>query len=112
MQHNIIERLFSSFSELEEAIESARTTLAKKPTASPRLLERLNSYGGIIAKQRSLATDLCRHINEGQWDEVSRHVSLINGLSAMIRDDARAILTSIAASNEPEEVAEDEMNFC
>lgn len=112
MQHNIIERLFNSFSELEQAIESARVTLGKRATSSPQLMERLNSYGGIIAKQRNLATDLCRHISDGNWDEVSRHVSLINGLSAMIRDDARAILASVAAAPNSEEASEDEMNFC
>ena len=108
---NIIERLFSSFTELEQAIESAKTTLAKKESVPAALLERLNSYDSILIKQRTLATTLCGHINAGNWDEVARHVGLINGLSAMIRDDARAILSSLATDVESADGDED-LNFC
>ena len=110
MQGNIIERLFTSFTDLEKAIESAKSTLAKKESIPVAIMERLNSYDGILSKQRALASTLCEHINKGNWDEVSRHVSLINGLSALIRDDAKAILSSL--STNPEAVADDELNFC
>ena len=110
MQDNIINRLFSSFSELEVAISSARKTLAAKETIPTEILERLNSYDGILEKQRNLASCLCNHINKGDWDEVSRHVTLINGLSALIRDDARAILNALATPVEAEK--EDEANYC
>ncbi len=109
--NNIIDRLFSSFSELETAIEGAKVTLAKKKAIPSEILERLNSYDGILAKQKALATVLCEHINKGNWDEVSRHVGLINGLSAMIRDDARAILSAVALNSDNSK--EDEItNFC
>lgn len=109
---NIIERLFSSFTELEQAIESAKCTLAKKESVPPALLHRLNSYDSILSKQRNLATTLCEHINAGNWDEVARHVGLINGLSAMIRDDARAILSSLAADNVSTADGDEDLNFC
>lgn len=108
--NNIIERLFSSFTELETAINSAKATLAKKESVPEEIIERLNSYDGILAKQRGLAETLCSHIEEGNWDEVNRHVSLINGLSAMIRDDARAILSSLALNTDPKE--DEDLNFC
>lgn len=109
--NNIIDRLFSSFSELETAIESAKVTLSKKKSIPTEILQRLSSYDTILAKQRALATTLCEHINKGAWDEVSRHVGLINGLSSMIRDDARAILGSIALNSDQSK--EDEItNFC
>ena len=111
MQNNIIDRLFSSFSELETAIDSAKSTLAKKQSIPAEIMERLNSYDGILAKQRALATSLCEHINRGDWDEVSRHVGLINGLSSLIRDDARAILGALALNSD--QSSEDEItNFC
>lgn len=111
MQNNIIDRLFSSFSELETAINSAKATLAKKQSIPPEIVQRLNSYDGILAKQRSLASSLCEHINHGDWDEVSRHVSLINALSSLIRDDARAILGALALNTD--QTTEDEItNFC
>ncbi len=111
MSENIMKRLFSSFVELERAIEGAKTTLASKPTVPPQILERLQSYDSVLEKQRNLAITLCDHMNKGNWDEVSRHVSLINGLSAMIRDDARAILTSISL-NSDRPGQEEEVNFC
>ena len=111
MQSNIIDRLYASFQDLETAIESAKSTLAKKKNVPEEILERLNSYDGILAKQRGLASELCGHIEHGNWDEVSRHVSLINGLSAMIRDDARAILSALTEDNQASEEDED-MNFC
>jgi len=108
---NIIDRLFSSFAELETAIDGAKATLAKKKSVPDEIIRRLSSYDGILAKQRALAGSLCQHINKGEWDEVSRHVGLINGLSAMIRDDARAILSAISLN--ADNSTEDEItNFC
>ncbi len=110
MQNNIIERLFQSFSELEQAIEGAKNTLKTKENVSKTVLNRLDSYGGILQKQRDLAGVLCEHIANKNWEEVNRHVTLINSLSAMIRDDARAILTSFSANSD---TAEDEdYTFC
>ncbi|RIL12545.1 MAG: hypothetical protein DCC75_00285 [Proteobacteria bacterium] len=109
--NNIIGRLFASFSDLEQAITSAKSSLKARGNISPQVLERLSSYDSVLAKQRDLAQNLCQHINNGDWDEVGRHVSLINGLSTMIRDDARAILSSLAL-NSDEQVSDEEANFC
>ena len=97
---SIIERLFSSFTDLEKAIHSARATLEQKGSVPDEVMARLKSYDDILSKQRGLAQTLCNHIKGGNWDEVTRHVSLINGLSAMIRDDARAILGSLALNSD------------
>jgi hypothetical protein len=110
MQGNIIDKLFKSFGDLEEAIGAAKVTLAKKESIPAGVLARLDSYGGILSKQRTLAAELCEYINQGNWEEVSRHVSIINSLSAMIRDDARAILSSFDMNSDPKE--EEDFNFC
>jgi hypothetical protein len=112
MSTTIIERLFASFSELEQAIVGAKETLKKKENVPQEVFERLGSYDGILAKQRSLASSLCNHIEAGNWDEVSRHVSIINGLSSLIRDDARAILSSLALNSDHEGQTEEAKNFC
>lgn len=110
-QGNIVERLFASFTDLETAIESAKHTLQKRGTIPEEVLKRLGSYDSILSKQRRLATALCEHIHNGQWDEVNRLVGLINGLSSMIRDDARAILASLSLNTDhPQD--EEELNFC
>ena len=98
MQNPIIERLFKSFEELEQALASAKATIEKKGD-KPELLERLNSYDEMIKKQRSLAEEAAKFIDEGNLEELNRRVNLINGLSAMIRDDAREILQQQIGGN-------------
>jgi len=111
MESNIIERLFASFSELETAINKARDTFKTRPSIPEAVVKRLESYDSILAKQRSLAVSLCEAISRKNWDEVNRNVTLINGLSAMIRDDARAILAAVSTPEEPT-AGEETENFC
>lgn len=99
MELSIIDRLFASFGELESAISKARTTLHRRGTIPENVLERLDSYDAILAKQRSLATVLCTAISQKDWEQVTRNVELINGLSGLIRKDAQAILHAIATNS-------------
>jgi hypothetical protein len=113
MESNIIERLFASFSELEGAINKARATFKTRASIPDSVVKRLESYDTILAKQRSLAVSLCEAIARKNWDEVNRNVGLINGLSAMIRDDAKAILAAVSAPEQTEASESDESeNFC
>ena len=111
MESNIIERLFASFTELETAITKARGTLKTRESVPEGVVRRLESYDTILAKQRSLAVALCESIAQKNWDEVNRHVTLINGLSAMIRDDAKAILEALSTTGETS-AESDSDNFC
>ncbi len=107
MNKVIITRLFDSVHELERAILTAKATLEKKDQPPADLLTRIDSYQQILEKQRTLATTLCGHVTLGTWDEVARHIKLINGLSSMIRDDAREILAAVnnsATSTESREL--------
>ncbi len=97
MNKVIVNRLFESFRDLEQAISAAKTTLERRTKEAngdscSDVLHRINSYHSILQKQRDLATTLCGHMTLGNWPEVARHIKLINGLSSMIRDDAREIL--------------------
>ncbi len=113
INENIVNRLFASFVELEKAINSAKKTLAERDSIPEEVLHRLNSYDTILARQRALAQGLCQHVKDGNWDEVNRHVSLINGLSGMIRDDARAILAALALNSDHGKPESDEdLNYC
>jgi hypothetical protein len=111
MEPRIIEKLFASFTELEGAITKARQTFKSRESVPEGVVKRLESYDTILSKQRSLAVALCEAIAQKDWDEVTRHVTLINGLSAMIRDDAKAILSAISISDDS--ILDDETsNFC
>lgn len=97
MNKVIVNRLFESFRDLDRAISAAKDTLERRTQekggdACADVLQRIKSYQSILEKQRDLATTLCGHMTLGNWPEVARHIKLINGLSSMIRDDAREIL--------------------
>jgi hypothetical protein len=108
LAEEIINKLFSSFSELEQAILQAKVTLSKKDSVPEFIVERLNSYDSILEKQRELASNLCFYIEQKNTPEIGRHVGLINQLSQMIRDDAKDILGALTANEQNlEEGAED-----
>ena len=95
MQKIVIDRLFRSFDELETAITSARRALERLDKDNTDIIKRMNSYQQMLTKQRYLANELCDHAGSGKWEEVDRHIKLINGLSLMIRDDAREIVARL-----------------
>ena len=111
-QENVIDRLYTSLSSLERSIQSARTTIERRGGVSVEIQSRLSSYDEILAKQRTQADALVEAMARGAWDEVGRLVEIINGLSGMIRDDARAILTAIVKKSESTVAHEDQSNYC
>lgn len=106
----IVDRLMQSFSDLEQAIEGAKSTLKAKVAVPENVLERLESYSDILTRQRELARVLESHVASGNLDEVVRHISLINGLSSMIIDDARGVLCCLSGSEDALE--KDQVLFC
>ena len=97
MSAALVNKLLDSFNELERCINLTKEVLAAKKSVPAEVIERVNQYSSIVARQRELAHGLKVHIDEQNWEEVARHVKLINGLSSMIRDDAQAILLGAAA---------------
>ena len=95
----LVNKLLESFDELVRCIGITRQTLSVKPGVPEDVLARVETYSGIVKKQRSLATELRNHIATQNWEEVGRHVRLINGLSSMIRDDAQSILAGAYGQN-------------
>ena len=87
-----IDKLFTSFSELEIAINNAKKVLLAKTDSTKGLIDRINSYDEILKKQKELGTMLYEKLESREWEAVSRIVSLINGLSYMLRDDSKEIL--------------------
>ena len=92
----VVGRLMSSFDDLENAIQGAKRSLSQKSDIPESVFERLDSYQGILEKQRCLTKELANYVKDGNVSEVSRLVNLINGLSGMIIDDARQILGALS----------------
>ena len=92
MKKSILIKLYKSFHEMENSISSARKTLESYDSPPKQLLDRIELYEDIVRKQRNLAQTLREHTENENWEEVSRHVNLISGLSGMIKDDATDIL--------------------
>lgn len=93
MSETLVKKLIASFDELDRCIAVTKTVLSQKEGVPQDVLERVAQYADIVSKQRKLASELEAHIEAQRWEEVGRHVRLINGLSSMIRDDAQAILS-------------------
>jgi hypothetical protein len=92
MSEALVSKLLESFDELERCISVTRQVLSNKENVPADVIARVNQYAGIVAKQRILAKELQSFIDSQNWEEVTRHVKLINGLSSMIREDAQSIL--------------------
>lgn len=107
MAQSLVEKLLASFDELDRCISVTREVLSQKQGVPDDVLLRVDQYRGIVTKQRELAQGLSTHLAAQNWEEVSRHVRLINGLSAMIRDDAQAILAG--AYNQPQSTKSEQL---
>ncbi len=113
LEENIVDRLLGSFCELERAIYNAKTTLSRNDSVPVGVIERLESYDTIIARQRQLAMELSEVVGRGDVETVVRLISIINGLSGMIIDDARSILSSFKGEDDVGDVNEEEaINYC
>jgi len=102
MQHVIIERLSTSISKLEGAIQQAADNLSQRENVSEKIRGRVDSYKGICAMQRRFARSLKEHVENKNFQEITRIVNLINGLSAMIMDDVKVVLHSLETGSEAE----------
>ncbi|MBL7662246.1 hypothetical protein JNK13_05785 [bacterium] len=92
MAHDVVVKLFTSLDELERAVRLAKSSFTSISSKNPEILRRVEAYEEMLLKQRKLAQALADYIDLGNWDEVSRHIKLINGLSIMIQDDAKALV--------------------
>lgn len=99
MQALVLERLLESLGELEESIQSAQRALLNKKGAEPELEQRLRQYESMLLQQRQLAFDLNDLIEKGSWESVARAVRIINGISTMLRDDARQVVASLSGGH-------------
>ena len=102
MSESLVKKLLESFDELDRCITVTKEVLSTKDNVPEDVLKRVEQYADIVTKQRGLAVELRDHISTQNWEEVSRHVKLINGLSTMIRDDAHAILSGSIRGRETE----------
>lgn len=100
MNTSLVSKLIQSFDELDRCISLTKDVLAKKNGVPESIIQRVNQYSEIVSKQRILAQKLQSYLTIQDWEEVGRHVRLINGLSSMIRDDAQAILLSAYENKE------------
>lgn len=91
-EEHLVVKLMRSFDELDRCIEITKAELLAKDNMPADVLARVEQYSAIVDHQRSLAGELQTAIHEKNWDEISRLVRLINGMSVMIRDDAQSIL--------------------
>ena len=93
----ILSKLKESILQLEDNIEAAKKVILKKPERV-QYVERIESYESMVLKQKKLTLELEQLLSDKntKQDDVTRVVNLINGLSEMIKDDARLLLRELS----------------
>lgn len=99
----LVDKLLSSFGDLERSISVTKNSLSEKEGVPVDVLNRLDQYLQMVISQKKIADELREQIAAGSWEQVARNVKIINGISAMIREDAQQILAdaSYAAAGIP-----------
>ena len=100
MQTDLIVRLKTSIDYLEESIKDALRAFKSRGASSDKL-NRLNEYFKLVEAQRGYIAELEAKISNHELDDLSRLVSLINGVSTMIKEDARSLLDEMTEVNKP-----------
>jgi len=95
----IIARLSKSIDELEHSIIQATEALSLKFGENHSTTIRLNEYNKAIQNQRKQIEKLTEAIQNNNFEEISRGVSIINGLSHMIKEDAKGLVESMFSEN-------------
>ncbi len=95
-----LDRLLESLNELELSIHAAHRALANRIDARPELEERLHQYESMLLAQRRAADELEDAMKQESWEAVERCIRIINGISTMLRDDAREVV-ALLAGEEP-----------
>ncbi len=112
MDNPSIKKIFESFTHLDNSLTLAKRALNNLENPPVEVLSRISAYEDILEKQRTLATTMCGHASLQNWDEVKRHIKLINGLSAMIRDDAKDTASLINGANHKKDKTADNLRIC
>ena len=97
MEVLVLDRLLESLNELENSIAAAQRAVLKGG-ARPEIEARLRQYEAMLLRQRQLAVSLDELISQNEWEAVNRSVRLINGISSMLRDDAREVVATLSGS--------------
>jgi hypothetical protein len=92
----VLKRLSQAISQLEDAVFAAKDTIENKPEYPLAAIERLDHYLAIVAQQRSTLLTISDLIDAGKMEELTIEVQKVNGMSEMIRDDARELLGVLA----------------
>ena len=103
--NDITSKLAASFDKVEECLVFARRIADQLEICPPSLRCRIDGYDAMLAKQRALTETLNERFQAEDWDEVSRQVRIIQGISKMMRQDAYELLSelSLADGQEAEE---------
>lgn len=89
-----VEQLFVSIESLRAAVTKARENLsfvADDLVDKDSILNHFSDYEEILNKQEKFAHELITELKNNNLEGIHRYCRLINGMSVMIRDDAKEI---------------------
>ena len=91
---SMLKSLYQSLEGLEKSLKRAKKTVMERG-GGEELLSRVEQYEEISRKQRAFCSELQTAFDAENWEEVGRLTKLINGLSCMIKEDSKDILSSL-----------------
>ena len=100
MSAQVLERLFASLHQLEQAIAATKISISKFKTPNPEVVSRLECYEQVLQKQKVLAEGLAKSVGQGDWAQVGRFVDLIRGSSVLIQLDSQSIISELQANSD------------
>jgi len=102
MQNEMLIKLKESIAYLEESIHSALSAM-KGRGAKGDTLNRIGEYFKLVDSQKKYIQELEHKILNNDLSDLSRLVALINGISSMIKDDAKSLLEELTTLNKKED---------
>jgi hypothetical protein len=92
--------LFASMKQLKSSIDEAMYNMTEMYGQNHYAIVRLRSYYPALDKQLEYAVELDRMMSQGDYDAAMALIAKIQGISEMIRSDAKSILNSLNTGKE------------
>ncbi len=95
MRPEKLQQLERSLTNLEAAIDGVHKRFTERNDVPEHIIKRINQYRDICARQHILCSELKFDIEEQDIEQVAQQIKVINGLSSMLVDDVKQLLSGM-----------------
>jgi hypothetical protein len=95
MRPEKLQQLERSLKNLEDAIKGVHKRFTERNDVPEHIITRINQYSDICARQHILCAELKFELEEQDIEQVAQQIKVINGLSAMLVEDVKQLLSGM-----------------